>query len=199
MTFESVDYGNEDEAEQPIKPVRCRCYMPTTAMPPPVITAADQVRRNLRLSAKWARFGRLMVEQLLSEHDAAVERAETAEAQVKRMQAVINEDITAYEAELNDIHKARDHWQDETVRATERAENAEAERNAARRELAEVREQIGELREEWAIRTAAGAESFCATREGALRIAADWTRIRNDGPWHAESRLVGEWKAADDA
>lgn len=117
MTFESVEYDDEDEAEQPIKPARCRCYMPTTATPPSVITAADQVRRNLRLSGRWARFGRLMVEQLLAEHDGAVERAEKAEA-------ARDTAVTAWSAQQDIIE----------------AERRRAE--AAARELAELRERI---------------------------------------------------------
>jgi len=68
-------------------------------------------------------------------------------------------------------------------------EQAERERDEARARLAE----IGTTREEFALRTGDGREAFCATAEGAARIAEDWNRIRSDGPWSAERRHVGQW------
>jgi len=65
----------------------------------------------------------------------------------------------------------------------------EAQRDEARARLAE----IGTTREEFALRTGDGREAFCATAEGAARIAEDWNRVRSDGPWSAERRHVGQW------
>jgi hypothetical protein len=59
----------------------------------------------------------------------------------------------------------------------------------ARKQSAE----IGEAREEFALRTDDGREAFCATGDGAMRIAEDWNRVRSDGPWSAERRYVGQW------
>jgi len=58
--------------------------------------------------------------------------------------------------------------------------------------------EIGETREEFALR-GDGGEAYCATREGALRVAEDWNRIRTDGPWRAEVRVVGQWREVPDA
>lgn len=169
----------------------------------------EAVRRDLDtpVAQRGAAFAPFVVRKLLAEIDrlntvldanrVVRNAAESSSRTYKGAMELLKTQRTQLRSELADARGAIEILRSGGKEQCIRAETAEAERDAARRELAEVREQIGELREEWAIRTAAGAESFCATREGALRIAADWTRIRNDGPWHAESRLVGEWKATD--
>lgn len=138
-------------------------------------------------------------------------------AEIDRLQGHLNAIAAAHEEGVLARRRLDEIRDQEKAELTQRAETAKRElarqregsrdvakrcmdamerATTAERELAELRERIGEERVEWAIRTVPGAEAFCATREGALRNAADWTRIRNDGPWRAESRIVGEWKAA---
>ncbi len=69
----------------------------------------------------------------------------------------------------------------------------DADLRAVLAELEQLRDERAETRVEWAVRSDR-SEAFCATEGGALRIASDWNRIRSDGPWRAESRLVGPWR-----
>lgn len=59
-------------------------------------------------------------------------------------------------------------------------------------------DEIGETSTGFAVRSK-GGEAFCATPQGALRIAWDWNRIRADGPWSAKQRVVGQWREVPDA
>lgn len=226
-------------------------------------SATKQARALLASSRNRTRFGRVFVEHLLAECNAAVERADLAEAQVAEITAertgwqrranrghvvaevlradllAANKRADAAERELAEVRAEaadpfnpqriaeavkrarrqrdeaveaiaaeRDEYVEELARLREQLQSATvlperwrdvlAERDAARRELAEVRELVGNPRYQWA--SSAPGFFFGPPLLDEAHVRRLVSEINAGGGQAVlKRRLVGDWMEVDDA